>query len=491
MKVTAKTHLKNRPQLVGVASLCVLLLIVFSVISVSAQRQEKSGFQLSRSKPHSVTLASFTAAVQINPYIKAIPDGTMPSGQMEANSVVVWNAGSDYPYCEVYMTVNNGEEIELGRGHDGKRSIVVHRGSTYDLKMVVYLGDRGEEVRKVANLTIVGRTDGTKTITLGKRNRPGASPAAEAPGTPGAGRLSDRRDRTSSSVTQLPFFRSVRVVPLGDAIDLSFQTFEQSEFFIEVSKESPYDGLPTQTPAGSKLPAAFPAGTRLAAYTLPGMSGVKRQHQATIRSAPGQVLEANVLYHYVITAKAPDGSFRRYIGEFTNLPRTVTVIWERVKIINDGDPDTPFIADCGEIDLWFWANYGQPEAQFAILNKLGDSFPDKGCSDHEYKINRQFTIANAPNVLSLSVSGRDRDTDEPAGSDLFGAAQPAPFRGPHDTGDEEQNVASYEFDLRQAEINTTIPFKLVSIKADGGDSGDLMFEVYGRIVIKGSTRGGN
>ena len=156
-----------------------------------------------------------------------------------------------------------------------------------------------------------------------------------------------------------------------------------------------------------------------------------------------------------------------------------------MKITSDGDPDPPFGTDCGEIDLWFWANYGEPNAQFAILNNLSDGSPQRGCTDHEYRINREFMIQNAPNTLTLSVSGRDRDSDQSAGSELFGPAKPAPFRGPRDTGDEEQNVATYEFDLRQSEINTTIPFKLVSMKADGGDQGDLMFEVYGRIVVTG------
>lgn len=457
----------------------IVLAFVLTVLNVQADEADDNSQFVSHHNPSAKLI---TSPVQIKPFIRGIPDGYIPDGQTEATSVIVWNAGSDYPYCEVYMTVNNGEETELGRGHDGKANITVRRGSTYDFKMVVYLGDRGDDVREIANLTMVGRSRSAGTITLGKRKRPGTTSATEAPSTPGSARFEDKRPGTTSSIMKLPFFYDVRVKPLGDAFDLSFETFENSEFFIEVSKESPVYDLETEIPAGNRLPAAFNPGTRLSAYTLPGMSGVKKQHQATVRSAPGQVFEANAFYHYVITAKTADGSFRRYIGEFTNVARNVRIVFERVKIINDGDPDPPLGTDCGEIDLWFWANYGRPDAQFAILNNINGSH--KGaCSGGEYKINREFTISNSATTLSLSVSGRDRDTESSAGSDLFGPAQPPPFKGPHDTGDEEQNVAFYEFDLRQIELNTTIPFKLVTPNADGGDQGDLMFEVYGRIII--------
>ena len=459
-----------------------LLLLVWSFVSANGQPLRPEPTNFTTSPWHKLINAErsfFSPPVQIKPFIRAIPNGTIPIGQTEVTSVILWNAGSDYPYCEVYMNVNNGEEAELGRGHDGKTSITIRSGSTYDFKMVVYLGDRGDDVREIANLTVVGR-NASKTVTLGKRKRPAGSAETETTSNIGEGRLRDRGSRTTAAVTKLPFFYNVQLKSQGDAIDLSFETFEVSEFFIEVSKESPYDGLPTEIPVGQKLQAAFPAGSRLAAYTLPGISGVKKQHQATIRSAPGQVFEANATYHYVITAKAPDGSFRRYIGEFVNLARTVRIVWERVKIINDGDPDPPFGSDCGEIDFWFWANYGEPTARFTNLDNLNGG---KACSDHEYPINREFTIPNAPNRLALSVSGRDRDTDVPIGSDLFGAAQPPPFSGPRDTGREEQNVAAYELDLRQTELNTRIPFKMTSMKADGGDYGDLMFEVYGVIIV--------
>jgi len=80
------------------------------------------------------------------------------------------------------------------------------------------------------------------------------------------------------------------------------------------------------------------------------------------------------------------------------------------------------------------------------------------------------------------VSGRDNDRDDYSGSDLFGPSQPAPLNGPGDTGDEEQNVAKMQFDLNLFEIDSTVPFELISTRPRR-DQGDLMFLVHGRIII--------
>lgn len=429
---------------------------------------------------HAATgLTSASAPAQIAPYIKAIPDGSIPSGQTEATNVIVWNAGSDYPYCEIYMTVNNGEQTELGRGHDGKRGVTIRLGSTYVFRMIVYLGDRGEDVREVAKLTVVGRSAQSGTGTLGKRRKPGGAFGAGS-GNSGAGRrgvgqgrLSDERGAAASQLILLPFFRDVSVAPRGDAIEISFETMEPSEFFIEVSKQQPVANLQKQTAPGQGLPAAFPRGAQLAAFTLPGLSGVRQKHRATVRSAPGQVLEADALYHYVITAKSPDGGFRRYTGKFANVSRTVTVVWERVKILEDSDP-----VGCGDIDLWLFVNHGVPGGKELLINNLND---DSACTGSEYVLNHESTVENAPHMLRLVVNGRDDDVNV-AGA--FLTNETTPLDGPSDDGEQEMNVAKGEFDLNSFELNSSFPFKLISVKPGKGQ-GDLMFEVYGRVVISG------
>ena len=95
---------------------------------------------------------------------------------------------------------------------------------------------------------------------------------------------------------------------------------------------------------------------------------------------PGQVLEANTTYHYVITAKGPDGSFWRFGGRFSMGGRDVRVVWEKIKIINDSDD-----VGCGEVDLWFWANYGQSGGKYLGIGRFNnDTARDdrRGCFRH-------------------------------------------------------------------------------------------------------------
>ena len=198
-------------------------------------------------------------------------------------------------------------------------------------------------------------------------------------------------------------------------------------------------------------------------------------------------LESGTTYYYIVSipaqADGPAGP-RQTTGSFKTPDRNVTVVFDAVKIISDGDPDAPrpLPPDCGEISLWFWANYQQPSAKFISIRKLGRG--DIGaCSDHLYDLKREISLWNAPNILTLSVSGRDDDRGDYAGADVLGALDPAPVENPRDTGDEELNGASGEFNLTKIGAGEIKRFTLISKTANGGGRGDLMFEVYGYIKI--------
>lgn len=196
-------------------------------------------------------------------------------------------------------------------------------------------------------------------------------------------------------------------------------------------------------------------------------------------------LEPGTTYYYIVSIPADASAApHQTSGSFKTKDRNVTVVFEAVKIISDGDPDAPrpLPPDCGEISLWFWANYEQPSAKFISIRKLGRG--DIGaCTDHLYDLKREFSLWNAPNILALSVSGRDDDRGDYAGADVLGAFEPAPVAKPRDTGDEELNGASGEFNLTKIGAGEIKRFTLVSKAAGGGGQGDLMFEVYGYIKI--------
>ena len=195
-------------------------------------------------------------------------------------------------------------------------------------------------------------------------------------------------------------------------------------------------------------------------------------------------LQPGTTYHYIISSPGDAAGQRQTTGSFTTANRNVTVVFEAVKIIEDGDPDPPppLPPDCGEVSLWFWANYQQPTAKFISIRKLGRG-DIGGCSDHLYDIKREISLWNAPNILTLSVSGRDDDRGDYAGADVLGAVEPAPVERPRDTGDEELNGRSSEFNLTKIRDGEIKRFTLISRPANGGAYGDFMFEVYGYIKV--------
>jgi hypothetical protein len=152
------------------------------------------------------------------------------------------------------------------------------------------------------------------------------------------------------------------------------------------------------------------------------------------------------------------------------------VILEKIRIINDSDPDIGPITDCGEIKLWFGVNPGQPSAKDLIVGSVNN---DNACTGQEYSLNRELVIENAPNTLTLSVVGMDTDSNFPS-----------PFiegdeniSGPRDRGHAELNVAKGEYDLTLIEAGTTGRFMLRSVAPEHSRQGDLMFEIHIRVEV--------
>lgn len=387
----------------------------------------------------------------------------IPKGQKEKTVDVSFNTRPDYWYCEIFLSANGAEEIEFARGEQGTKPHTVSLGEKYDFRMVVYSDDKGSNPTTVAKLTLTGQPKPEPPPSGGGGNANSGMVVSKKPG--------------SVIDNAIQFFQNLRVKPEPDsAVTFSFETTTPSEFFVEISKQRPDPNAPVRVPVGQRLGAAFPANTQLAAFTVPGLSGVKSKHEVTLRGAAGQVLEANATYHYVITAKASDGSFWRNGGKFNMGGRDVRIVWEKIKIINDSDD-----VGCGELDLWFWANHGHPSGKYLGIGHFKN---DAACTDSVYELNREFIVEDAPDLLSLSVSGRDDDDNTGLFDARLGARVKGPVAMPRDGGIGELNVAAGNFTLTGFEIGASIPFKLTSMAAFGEqEEGDLMFEVWGRIEI--------
>ena len=79
------------------------------------------------------------------------------------------------------------------------------------------------------------------------------------------------------------------------------------------------------------------------------------------------------------------------------------------KIINDSDPD---IGHYGlrRNQLWF----GSTVVSLAPRNDNRLVNNDNACTGQEYSLNREVYIENAPNTLTISVIGKEYDSDFPS-----------------------------------------------------------------------------
>ena len=67
----------------------------------------------------------------------------VPNGQDSGTTTISWKAGPDYTYCEIYLSVDNGEWSEFATGPDGAKPATIKLGSSYTFRMMVYEGQEG------------------------------------------------------------------------------------------------------------------------------------------------------------------------------------------------------------------------------------------------------------------------------------------------------------------------------------------------------------
>ena len=201
-------------------------------------------------------------------------------------------------------------------------------------------------------------------------------------------------------------------------------------------------------------------------------------------------MEAGTSYYYIINVFNDNRndlkrSREQEVGEFISLSQAVRVIWEKITIINDSDDNSS-----GEISLWFWINYGQPGSKWLIFDNLGNNSAASGQSFQVESKYSEYVIENAPNDLTLSVSGVEDDVSIFGGA-ARGPGLSPPVSGPSKDANFEWNVARETIDLTRypSEVGQTRSerFTLVSLP-NGGHLGNLSFEVHGRFEITRHAR---
>jgi hypothetical protein len=398
-------------------------------------------------------------SITVSDAVGGNPATVYTSGQAPRTITVAWNAGSDYSYCEIYFTINDADQKELGRDHDGAKPITVTAGNAYHFWMVIYPG--GGQVKVVTELRIVAQQ--------------GVVPAPPPPASPsaadaGAGISDAISDRGPVAKVYRVAINNVRVDPGPHHFIMRFNG---------QPNEVPYVAIGVAPAITRNNELIF--GDNLIGGGFVGIGTVsdaeKAKGQYMFASSFGntfseQGLEAGRTYYYIITVPAPGRQRTQTTGQFTMMVEatTVEVVWERVRIEDDSDD-----LSTGEIGFWLWANYGQPGGKISMYSN-GDA--DTG---HTYDINQPVVIENASTLLTLSASGRDDDSGF-ANAGFVPAGIPDPLNGPANKGAADENVAKGEFDLTQSAEGEWVPFSLSSMPG-----GSLRFAVSGHFKFTRKT----
>lgn len=279
--------------------------------------------------------------------------------------------------------------------------------------------------------------------------------------------------------TRLPFISDVFVIPSASNAIISFKSTQRTPPLVEIGRVPP-------TPDRFGV-MAFPHGSSLFTRFVQIQNG----RYSLNFNATNEQLDPGTTYYYIINVfndnqNHPTRKREQEVGQISTFSQSVKVVWERIEILNDSDD-----GGAGEISLWFWINYGQPGARGVAINNLGKNSASTG---QTFPLYLEYTIEEAPNNLSLSVSGFEDDTSILSG--IFGSrvargTNPGePVSGPSRDMHFEYNVAQETIDLTRfpGGLGENVQqFKLVSMP-NGGGLGNLSFAVYGHFEITRRAR---
>jgi hypothetical protein len=108
-------------------------------------------FHLSRTYDRPAAPAAGTIVASPNPVI-------VPNGQTSAGTSISWKPPQGYTYCEIYLSVDNGQWSEFARGGDGTKPTTIKLGSSQTFRMMIYEGQQGTP-KIITTLTVTAPTN--------------------------------------------------------------------------------------------------------------------------------------------------------------------------------------------------------------------------------------------------------------------------------------------------------------------------------------------
>ena len=117
-------------------------------LSAAGQRgfDASAKLHLSRKYDRPPVLTAGTIIASPNPVI-------VSNGQTSGTTTISWQVPQGYTYCEIYLSVDNGQWSEFARGGDGTKQTTIKLGSSHTFRMMVYEGQQGTP-KVITTLTV-------------------------------------------------------------------------------------------------------------------------------------------------------------------------------------------------------------------------------------------------------------------------------------------------------------------------------------------------
>ena len=187
-----------------------------------------------------------------------------------------------------------------------------------------------------------------------------------------------------AKTTRMTATVSVKTVPFGTYADMYIETNVPTSLLVSVCR---------------KTPAASGQCKENVPFPWVGFSLVsKTSHD--VRPGPIGKLLPDTQYYYGVRAKDQNGAYTVATGSFRTQFRRVTIVFDKIRIIDDSDDLSP-----GDFDFAFFL--GEPSDSFYTETFR---FSQNGWSSgNTYPMGNKLVIDSGPTTLPLLVVARDND----------------------------------------------------------------------------------